>query len=119
MFPLHRSDPLPVGRPVHHLQHRTVFPRGGSEVCERRTHHRGGEIHGGARRRGPDGEWTFLLPVADGRDPGASRRKTDQNVDLITRYLLNICDKVNILVQRHQLKCLYFALPHGGDVCFL
>lgn len=54
--PFHWSVAVPLGAHLNYLQHSPFLPWLGRQVCQRRKHHRGGEIHGRPHRWGHYGE---------------------------------------------------------------
>lgn len=63
MFSVHRGYSVPTCPHIHHLQHCAVLSRWRRPVCQRWTHYRGSQIHGGTHRRGCTGEFSLLLSV--------------------------------------------------------
>lgn len=64
VFPLHWSVTVSLGAYLNHLQHSPFLPWLGRQVCQRRKHHRRGEVHGRPHWRRHYGEfkdiWTGL-----------------------------------------------------------
>lgn len=63
VFPLCGDRSLPIGGPLHHLQHCAVLPRGGREVCPGQAHYGWSHVHGWSGRRGCVGK--FRIPSSN------------------------------------------------------